>query len=49
MKDGEVGQYLEEYGERVADLHVVLRLQAHHEGLGDPEAVDRGGSRSDPA
>ena len=36
MQDGEVGQDLEEDGQRVPDLHVVLGLEAHDEGLGDP-------------
>ena len=40
LQDGEVGQDLEEDGQRVPDLHVVLRLQAHDEGLGNPEATN---------
>ena len=40
LQDGEVGQDLEEDGQRVPDLHVVLRLQAHNEGLGNPEATN---------
>ncbi len=33
--DREEGKDLEEDGERVPDLHVVLGLEAHHQRLGD--------------
>ena len=42
MQDGEVGQDLEEDCQRVPDLHIVFRLQAHDEGLGNPDKTNTG-------